>query len=174
MLWLLQNIIACEYELPAGAALSAECRDLIRRILCPRPAERITMPQVKQHPWLVQPPPQVSRCLCVGVPLPELRGGRIASGYRRSSCFKPWSITPELCQRDTWCCASHPCIPSVGVTHERVLSPPAMFLLCLSAQGGTSSQNPEQARPPPQDERVVRDIIAEAFKSREVLALDLA
>lgn len=48
----MKKITAGAYQMPPGVAVSAECRDLIRRILCPRPQNRITMSQIKQHPWL--------------------------------------------------------------------------------------------------------------------------
>ena len=32
--------------------LSADCRDLVGRLLCPQPAGRITMEEVKRHPWV--------------------------------------------------------------------------------------------------------------------------
>eukprot|EP00210_Caulerpa_lentillifera_P005815 g5561.t1 len=39
-----------EYRIPEG--LSNEVKDLLKRILCPDPMKRITIDEIKQHPWI--------------------------------------------------------------------------------------------------------------------------
>lgn len=47
----LKNIARCAYR-PLPARLSPALRDLLQRMLCPDPAQRITLEQVAAHPWL--------------------------------------------------------------------------------------------------------------------------
>ena len=35
-------------------AMSRECRDLVKRMLCREPKERITLEEVKRHPWFLE------------------------------------------------------------------------------------------------------------------------
>lgn len=46
-----QRIMAADYQLPASPAISGDCRDLLARILVPRPLERITVAEIQNHPW---------------------------------------------------------------------------------------------------------------------------
>ena len=50
-----------EYEFPAQVPISAQCRDLLCRILVADPNRRITIPGIQQHAWYRQarpsPPP---------------------------------------------------------------------------------------------------------------------
>jgi serine/threonine-protein kinase SRK2 len=39
---------------PDNASISAECRDLIQKILVANPAQRITIAKIFQHPWVQQ------------------------------------------------------------------------------------------------------------------------
>ena len=48
-----QAIIAGTYRLPDN--VSDECRDLIQRILLKDPQDRISMPEIRQHPWFGGP-----------------------------------------------------------------------------------------------------------------------
>jgi hypothetical protein len=41
---------SCSYHVPPK--LSLECKDLLRRMLCPRSAERVTVSQIMEHPWV--------------------------------------------------------------------------------------------------------------------------
>lgn len=47
----LKNIARCTYR-PLPAHLSPQLRDLLQRMLCPDPQQRITLEQVAAHPWL--------------------------------------------------------------------------------------------------------------------------
>ena len=42
------------YELPGHVAMSANCRDLLSRILVADPAARITVPAILRHPWFLR------------------------------------------------------------------------------------------------------------------------
>jgi serine/threonine-protein kinase SRK2 len=53
-----QNIRLGLYQFPPGIRLSGECFNLIQRILCPDPLQRITIPEIQQHSWLLQEDPQ--------------------------------------------------------------------------------------------------------------------
>lgn len=39
------------YELPSHVAVSADCRDLLARILVADPDQRLKVPQILAHPW---------------------------------------------------------------------------------------------------------------------------
>lgn len=49
-----QRILAVNYELPGHVAMSADCRDLLSRILVADPARRITVPAILRHPWFLR------------------------------------------------------------------------------------------------------------------------
>ena len=40
-----------DFNLPAFRKVSSECKDLIKRLLCVEPSERITINEVMQHEW---------------------------------------------------------------------------------------------------------------------------
>lgn len=45
------RIMAAKYEIPQNINLSAQARDLLRRMLRVQPMKRITLNDIKQHPW---------------------------------------------------------------------------------------------------------------------------
>lgn len=47
----LQRILNVEYGFPAQVEISDSCKDLLVRILVGDPAERMSIPQIMQHPW---------------------------------------------------------------------------------------------------------------------------
>jgi hypothetical protein len=47
----LQRIMAVKYSFPPGLAISPECADLLARIFVASPQQRITIPQIRAHPW---------------------------------------------------------------------------------------------------------------------------
>lgn len=49
----IERIMTVTYGFPQDVQISAECRDLIARIFVLDPAARITLPEVKQHPWFM-------------------------------------------------------------------------------------------------------------------------
>nr|ATG86228.1 sucrose non-fermenting 1-related protein kinase 2.9 [Saccharum hybrid cultivar GT21] len=50
----IQKILGVQYAVPDYVHVSPECRDLISRIFVANPADRITMPEIKSHPWFVK------------------------------------------------------------------------------------------------------------------------
>ncbi|PRW59234.1 sulfur stress regulator [Chlorella sorokiniana] len=57
---ILHRIIKVDFVFPESPAISPECRDLIQRILVANPAQRLTIAQIFQHPWVQQDLPQGS------------------------------------------------------------------------------------------------------------------
>eukprot|EP00884_Botryococcus_braunii_P011516 jgi/Botrbrau1/20365/Bobra.0006s0030.1 len=58
---MLQRILKVDYAFPANVPLSAECKDLVSRLLVANPANRITLPEILRHPWyLLDLPPGVA------------------------------------------------------------------------------------------------------------------
>ena len=57
------------YAIPPQLRISAECVDLLSRIFVAAPGSRITIPEIRAHPWFVRNLPAelaVSRvCVCV-------------------------------------------------------------------------------------------------------------
>lgn len=49
---LYQKILHAEYSIPDF--VSPACQDLIRKILCQNPAERLSIAEIRQHPWYQQ------------------------------------------------------------------------------------------------------------------------
>jgi serine/threonine-protein kinase SRK2 len=47
----LQRIMAVKYSFPPGLVISPECADLLARIFVASPQQRITIPQIRAHPW---------------------------------------------------------------------------------------------------------------------------
>jgi serine/threonine protein kinase len=43
-----------DYLFPENAAISAECRDLIQKILVADPNKRLSIAEIFQHPWVQQ------------------------------------------------------------------------------------------------------------------------
>ena len=63
------------YSYPPGLRLSRECRDLISRIFVANPAQRLSVSQIRQHPWFTKDlPPNVS----------QVPGGGTAARWRSS------------------------------------------------------------------------------------------
>lgn len=59
-----------QWSIPAGIEISAECRDLLTRMLVRNPDERITMAEIHKHPWFIANlPVEVSRAI-LGLPEP--------------------------------------------------------------------------------------------------------
>lgn len=50
----IQKILGVQYSIPDYVHISLECRDLISRIFVANPATRITMPEIKNHPWVLK------------------------------------------------------------------------------------------------------------------------
>jgi len=46
--------MAVKYSIPPQLRISVECQDLLARIFVANPAQRITLPEVKQHPWFLR------------------------------------------------------------------------------------------------------------------------
>ena len=50
----IQRIMGVKYSFPANLQLSRECHDLMARTFVANPAQRITIEQIKQHPWFLR------------------------------------------------------------------------------------------------------------------------
>ncbi|XP_074263065.1 serine/threonine-protein kinase SAPK2-like isoform X2 [Silene latifolia] len=49
----LVRILAAQYSIPNNVPISLECRHLISRIFVANPEKRITIPEIKNHPWFM-------------------------------------------------------------------------------------------------------------------------
>ncbi|XP_054806537.1 serine/threonine-protein kinase SAPK2-like isoform X1 [Prosopis cineraria] len=49
----LQRILSVHYSIPNYVRVSQECRHLLSRIFVANPEKRITIPEIKKHPWFV-------------------------------------------------------------------------------------------------------------------------
>lgn len=52
------RIVKAIYSFPADVQLSDDCKDLITRIFVPDPNQRITLQDIKQHPWFLMKLPK--------------------------------------------------------------------------------------------------------------------
>ncbi|KAL6847289.1 hypothetical protein ACP4OV_023142 [Aristida adscensionis] len=50
----IQKILGVQYTIPDYVHISPECQDLISRIFVATPETRITMPEIKNHPWFMK------------------------------------------------------------------------------------------------------------------------
>ena len=57
----IQRIMGVKYSFPANLPLSRECHDLMGKIFVANPLKRISLSQIKQHPWFMKNlPPELS------------------------------------------------------------------------------------------------------------------
>ena len=54
----LQRIMSVKYSFPTSLHLSRECLELISRIFVANPAQRMSIAQIKQHPWFLRNLPE--------------------------------------------------------------------------------------------------------------------
>uniref|UniRef100_A0A2N9F4S5 non-specific serine/threonine protein kinase n=1 Tax=Fagus sylvatica TaxID=28930 RepID=A0A2N9F4S5_FAGSY len=50
----LQRILSVHYSIPGYVRISMECRHLLSRIFVANPEKRITIPEIKKHPWFLK------------------------------------------------------------------------------------------------------------------------
>ncbi|KAI4330184.1 hypothetical protein MLD38_028487 [Melastoma candidum] len=50
----IQRILSIQYSIPDFVHLSIECKHLLSRIFISNPQKRITIPEIKRHPWFLQ------------------------------------------------------------------------------------------------------------------------
>uniref|UniRef100_A0A2P2KKR9 non-specific serine/threonine protein kinase n=1 Tax=Rhizophora mucronata TaxID=61149 RepID=A0A2P2KKR9_RHIMU len=48
------RIMSVQYSIPAYVRISANCKQLLSQIFVANPAKRITIPEIKQHPWFLK------------------------------------------------------------------------------------------------------------------------
>lgn len=48
-----RRTVQAQFTLPDSLNLSADCRELLCRMLVPKPTQRITLEEIKRHPWFV-------------------------------------------------------------------------------------------------------------------------
>lgn len=52
------RIMSVQYTIPDYVRVSADCRHLLSRIFAANPSKRITIPEIKQHPWFLKNMPK--------------------------------------------------------------------------------------------------------------------
>lgn len=50
----IQRIMNVKYTFPSNLRISAECHDILARIFCANPQQRINIEQIKRHPWFLK------------------------------------------------------------------------------------------------------------------------
>ncbi|KAL6592919.1 hypothetical protein ACP70R_049215 [Stipagrostis hirtigluma subsp. patula] len=75
----IQQIMQVQYKIPDHVHISTECRQLIARIFVANPVRRITMKEIKSHPWFLKNLPR------------ELTETAQAMYYRRNSSAPSYS-----------------------------------------------------------------------------------
>ena len=66
-LQVLERILAVDFRFPGSIPVSAECKNLLSRILVADPAKRASIEEIQQHPWCAPQPRGLSlggRSLC--------------------------------------------------------------------------------------------------------------
>lgn len=62
---LYKKILSANYQIPNF--VSSECRDLMKKILDTDPRTRITIPEIREHPWYKQVTPNEKSGIIVGI-----------------------------------------------------------------------------------------------------------
>lgn len=132
-----QNIMTGAYRLPPGVPPSPECKDLIQRILRPKPQERLTIAAIRQHPWFLHGPP-VRRLSTRGICIPQL------GNYGLPNC--------QTCSP----------IPSNSFQCKLLIAN-----LCKSHTMQEAERPPRLQRIPSQDEDDVRSVLSRAVEIRQ-------
>ncbi len=63
-----QRILHARYSIPPHVRLSRECLDLLGRIFQADPTKRMTLDQLRQHPWFVENLPEELQVRVAGSP----------------------------------------------------------------------------------------------------------
>ncbi|GBG76715.1 hypothetical protein CBR_g22934 [Chara braunii] len=50
----IRRIMNVQYSIPEGVHISSECQQLLSRIFVANPARRITIPEIRMHPWFIR------------------------------------------------------------------------------------------------------------------------
>ncbi|KAL0545282.1 hypothetical protein IC582_020432 [Cucumis melo] len=50
----IQRIMSVQYKIPDYVHISQDCRHLLSRIFVPNPSRRITLMEIKNHPWFLK------------------------------------------------------------------------------------------------------------------------
>ena len=76
-----RKIVSGQYAVPSDVPLSESCLDLISRIFTVNPLQRITIAQIKQHPWFVR---RMPKAMMVRHWLAQV----VATGWPKLSCVR--------------------------------------------------------------------------------------
>jgi len=60
----LERILAVDFRFPGSIPVSADCKDLLTRILVADPAKRASIEDIQQHPWCARLRPQLAPSIC--------------------------------------------------------------------------------------------------------------
>ncbi|GBF96775.1 hypothetical protein Rsub_09631 [Raphidocelis subcapitata] len=96
----IKRIMAVKYSIPPQLRISVECQDLLARIFVANPAQRITLPEVRQHPWFLKNLPAELANPDLARTLPEPRQSvediqRLVQGARTPG-EQPPDLDPEI------------------------------------------------------------------------------
>lgn len=92
---MIQRILQVKYDTPKH--ISAECADLLRRILVPDPNKRLTIPQIQDHPWYLKDLPSGVKEMNNDLRTPtaglQVRAGALQQ-QQVPSAFHPCDVAP--------------------------------------------------------------------------------
>ena len=54
----LRKMVKADYTFPEDVPVSAECKELVQRLLVPEPSHRMSMLDILAHPWFLQDLPE--------------------------------------------------------------------------------------------------------------------
>lgn len=79
----ISRIMSVQYSIPDYVRISADCRHLLSRIFVANPSKRITIPEIKKHPWFLKNLPK------------ELIEGE-KTNYEDANCDRPTQSVEEI------------------------------------------------------------------------------
>lgn len=54
----IRKMVKADYTMPEDVPVSAECKELVQRLLVPEPSHRMSMRDILAHPWFLQGLPE--------------------------------------------------------------------------------------------------------------------
>lgn len=81
----ISRILGVQYSIPDYVRVSADCRHLLSRIFVANPSKRITIPEIKKHPWFLK-----------NFPKDLIEGEK--TNYGEKDCEKPVQSEEEIMQ----------------------------------------------------------------------------
>ena len=154
-----QRIIRAQYELPKDVPISREAQDLLSKIFVSDPKDRLTAPQIQQHPWLSGTAWLFDCILQAFSCHPQLHG----SSWSSWGVCSPTPVGMHLAVRHALC----------AVRCQSAYTPADQAGIPAAGAELAAPEPPEVVAPAPQTEDDIKAVVARAHKRRQESAAKL-